>query len=41
MDVCPTGWHSPSDAEWKELEITLGMSQEEAEIITGKIECSS
>ena len=23
--VCPTGWHLPSDAEWKELEIHLGM----------------
>ena len=25
--VCPSGWHLPSDAEWKELEIYLGMSQ--------------
>lgn len=23
--VCPTGWHVPSDAEWKELERHLGM----------------
>ena len=23
--VCPNGWHVPSDAEWKELEIALGM----------------
>ena len=29
--VCPIGWHMPSDAEWKELEVYLGMSQEEAD----------
>ena len=29
--VCPDGWHLPSDTEWKELELTLGMSP--AEII--------
>ena len=29
--VCPDGWHLPSDAEWKELEIYLGMSQGEAD----------
>ena len=23
--VCPTGWHLPSDAEWKELEVFLGL----------------
>lgn len=23
--VCPTGWHVPSDAEWIELELELGM----------------
>jgi uncharacterized protein (TIGR02145 family) len=23
--VCPSGWHIPSDAEWQELEIFLGM----------------
>ena len=28
--VCPSGWHLPSDAEWKQLEIYLGMSQSEA-----------
>jgi len=28
---CPDGWHLPSDAEWKELEIYLGMSQGEAD----------
>jgi|GEM_PF-1013229 uncharacterized protein (TIGR02145 family) len=25
--VCPSGWHLPSDNEWKELEINLGMNQ--------------
>jgi len=28
--VCPNGWHLPSDDEWKELEMTLGMSSTEA-----------
>lgn len=29
--VCPTGWHLPSDAEWKTLEMQLGMTQTEAD----------
>ncbi|MFW6002404.1 MAG: fibrobacter succinogenes major paralogous domain-containing protein, partial [archaeon] len=29
--VCPDGWHVPSDKEWKELEMELGMSQSEAD----------
>ena len=29
--VCPTGWHIPSDDEWKDLEMELGMSQAEAD----------
>ena len=28
-DICPDGWHLPSDDEWKELEMYLGMSEEE------------
>jgi len=28
--LCPTGWHVPSDAEWMELEMFLGMSVEQA-----------
>jgi uncharacterized protein (TIGR02145 family) len=28
--VCPDGWHLPSDAEWKILETTLGMSVSDA-----------
>lgn len=30
-DVCPFGWHLPTDEEWKEMEITLGMSQRMAD----------
>ena len=29
--ACPTGWHVPSDAEWKQLEMAAGMSLSEAE----------
>jgi len=29
LTACPKGWHLPSDAEWKQLEIDLGMTQEE------------
>ncbi len=29
--VAPEGWHVPSDAEWKQLEMRLGMSQSEAD----------
>ncbi len=25
--ICPTGWHLPSDDEWKTMEMHLGMSQ--------------
>lgn len=28
--ICPTGWWIPTDENWKELEITLGMSTLEA-----------
>ncbi len=28
--LCPTGWHVSSDAEWKEMEMHLGMSLSEA-----------
>lgn len=27
--VCPDGWHIPSDNEWQELELALGLSDEE------------
>jgi len=29
--VCPDGWHLPSDGEWKQLEMFLGMSPSEAD----------
>ncbi len=29
----PAGWHLPTDGEWKELEMTLGMSQTDADAI--------
>lgn len=29
--ICPDGWHLPSDDEWKQLEIHLGMSQSQAD----------
>jgi len=28
--ICPTGWWIPTDANWKELEMSLGMSNQEA-----------
>jgi uncharacterized protein (TIGR02145 family) len=31
VKLCPTGWHVPTDDEWKTLEIYLGMTQEEAD----------
>jgi len=30
--LAPVGWHIPSDEEWKELEMYLGMSQSEADL---------
>ena len=30
-NICPVGWHIPSDEEWKELELQLGMSQADAD----------
>lgn len=29
-NLCPVGWHTPSDTEWQTLEIFLGMSQSQA-----------
>jgi uncharacterized protein (TIGR02145 family) len=31
--LCPVGWHVPSDGEWKTLEMYLGMTREEADMI--------
>ncbi len=33
-EVCPAGWHLPSDEEWKQLEMAIGMSQSDADSIT-------
>ena len=30
-NIAPSGWHVPTDAEWKQLEMSLGMSQSEAD----------
>jgi len=30
--ICPNGWHIPSDNEWKILEVSLGMTQSEADL---------
>ncbi len=30
--ICPAGWHVPTDDEWKELEIYLGMSVADANL---------
>jgi uncharacterized protein (TIGR02145 family) len=34
--IAPTGWHVPSDEEWKQLEMYLGMSQSEADKTAGR-----
>jgi len=31
LEACPDGWHLPSDAEWKQLEMYLGMRQAQAD----------
>jgi len=31
MQSAPPGWHLPSDEEWKELEMTLGLTKEQAD----------
>ncbi|HPG38603.1 MAG TPA: FISUMP domain-containing protein [bacterium] len=30
--IAPSGWHVPSDEEWKQLEMTIGMSREQADL---------
>lgn len=30
--VCPDGWHLPTDAEWKSLEMHLGMSEADTDL---------
>ncbi len=31
--IAPSGWHVPTDEEWKQLEMYLGMSQADADLI--------
>lgn len=31
--LCPTGWHVPTDDDWKKLEIYLGMTQAQADAL--------
>ena len=31
LENCPDGWRLPTDDDWKQLEMTLGMSKEEAD----------
>ena len=33
VKVCPSGWHVTSDAEWMELEMTLGMTKDDATMV--------
>ncbi|MCK9339600.1 MAG: fibrobacter succinogenes major paralogous domain-containing protein [Bacteroidales bacterium] len=30
--ICPDGWHVPSDNEWKQMEMAVGMSQSDANL---------
>ena len=39
-NLCPTGWHVPDNEEWKKLEMTLGMTQAEADVC-GNFDSSS
>jgi uncharacterized protein (TIGR02145 family) len=36
--VCPAGWHLPTDEEWKQLKIYLGMSKADADAFGGSRE---
>jgi uncharacterized protein (TIGR02145 family) len=31
-NLCPTGWHVPTDSEWKILEMNLGMTNAQADV---------
>lgn len=35
-NIAPAGWHVPTDEEWKQLEIYLGMSQTDADAYGGR-----
>ena len=38
-NVCPSGWHLPSDEEYKQMEIYLGLTQEEADDTRSRGSC--
>jgi uncharacterized protein (TIGR02145 family) len=33
LGICPTGWHVPSDNEWKTMELFMGMGPEEVDSV--------
>lgn len=33
LEVCPDGWHLPSDEEWRQLETELGLSYKESILV--------
>lgn len=35
LNACPNGWHLPTDDDWKQLELALGMSQSEVDKESG------
>jgi uncharacterized protein (TIGR02145 family) len=35
-NLCPTGWHVPTDDEWKTLEMAIGMSKADADSTGGR-----
>jgi uncharacterized protein (TIGR02145 family) len=37
-NLCPTGWHVPSDDEWKIMEMSLGATSEQADRKNGQVE---
>lgn len=41
LRVAPPGWHVPSDKEWKQLEIALGLTAEQADQVGFRIDKDS
>lgn len=36
MTACPPGWHLPSDREWQDLEVAIGMNEADAGLERGR-----